>query len=87
MIGLIYCKSYHYAQPEFLLKMYKAIVRLHLEYCSIVWHPHTVCLQVCLQSVEKFALPLQSHCGINMIIFVYKVISCLLCLMMHSVLT
>ena len=36
--------------------MYKAIVMPHLEYCSIVWHPHTVCLQDCLQSLEKFAL-------------------------------
>ena len=34
--------------------MYKAIVRPNLEHCSIIQHPHTVCLHDCLQSVEKF---------------------------------
>ncbi len=41
-----------------LLRLYKAYVKLHLNYCSIVWDPPLAKDQEALESVQKFALRL-----------------------------
>ena len=56
IIGMLYRNLYFHSSPEFLLHMYKSLVRPHLEYCSIIWDPHVVFLRNRLMEVEKFAL-------------------------------
>ena len=35
-MGMIYCKFYHFCGTSTLLRLYKAIVNPHLNYCSFV---------------------------------------------------
>jgi hypothetical protein len=39
-----------------MLKLYKAIIRPHLEYCPFVWDPPTFALRKQVESVQKSAL-------------------------------
>lgn len=56
IIGMLYRNFYSHSSPEFLLHMYKSLVRPHLEYCSVIWDPHVAFLRNRLMEVEKFAL-------------------------------
>ena len=55
MIGLIYRQLYMHSS-DFLLKLYKTIIRPHLEYACVVWSPHQRYLIDQLVAVEKFTL-------------------------------
>ena len=39
MLGLVK-RTIHHRNPDLLVRMYKSLVRPHLEYCSPVWSPH-----------------------------------------------
>jgi len=51
----MYRKFYHASTPT-LLQLYKACIRLHLEYAAPVWDPHQLGLIKCLENVQKFDL-------------------------------
>ena len=58
ILGMIYRKFYRFCGTSTLLRLYKAYVKPHLEYCSFVWDPPLVKNQEALESVQKFALRL-----------------------------
>ena len=58
ILGMIYCKFYRFCGTSTLLRLYKAYVKPHLEYCSFVWDSPLVKNQEALKSVQKFALRL-----------------------------
>ena len=58
ILGTIYRKFYRFCGTSTLLRLYKAYVKPHLEYCSFVWDPPLVQHQEALESVQKFALRL-----------------------------
>jgi ribonucleases P/MRP protein subunit RPP40 len=39
MLGLVK-RTIHHRNPDLLVRMYKSLIRPHLEYCSPVWSPH-----------------------------------------------
>ena len=39
MLGLVK-RTIHHRNPDLLVRLYKSLVRPHLEYCSPVWSPH-----------------------------------------------
>jgi len=45
-LGLIH-RTISYKSPDILLKLYKTLVRPHLEYCVSAWSPHYVKDKVC----------------------------------------
>jgi len=51
----MYRKFYRASTPT-LLQLYKACIRLHLEYAALAWDPHQLGLIKCLENVQKFAL-------------------------------
>ena len=62
MIGRTFsCKS-----KGIVLKLYKALVRPHLDYCSQVWRPHLVKDKDCLEKVQRRATRMIEECrGLN----------------------
>ena len=61
---MIYCKIYHFCGTSTLLRLYKAYVKLHLNYCSFLWDLPLVKDQEALESVQKFALRLCYRTGL-----------------------
>ena len=55
---MIYRKFYHFCGTSTMLRLYKAYVKPHLNYCSSAWDPPLVKDQEALESVQKFALKL-----------------------------
>ena len=55
LIGLMYCQ-FHLCKPETSLKLYKALIRPHMEYASIMWDPHHCQDIQMLENTQKFAL-------------------------------
>ena len=58
ILGMIYRKFYRFCGTSTLLRLYKAYVKPHLDYCSFVWDLPLVKDQEVLESVQKFALRL-----------------------------
>ena len=58
ILGMIYRKFYRFCGTSTLLRLYKAYVKPHLDYCSFVWDPPLFKDQEALESVQKFALRL-----------------------------
>ena len=56
LIGMYYRKFYKYSNQVTSLKLYKSIIRPHLEYASPVWSPHLVKDIKCIEDVQKLAL-------------------------------
>ena len=54
-VGLLFRRFYRHTTPAVMLKLYKAIIRPHLEYCPFVWDPPTFALRKQVESVQKFA--------------------------------
>ena len=52
---MVYRKFYHFCGTSTLLRLYKAHVKPHLNYCSFVWDLPLVKDQQALESVQKFA--------------------------------
>ena len=50
-LGLIY-RSISFKTPSVLLRLYKSLVRPHLEYCSSAWAPHYVKDRILLERVQ-----------------------------------
>ena len=62
LIGLIYRNFYNHIPQNMLLKLYKSLVRPHLEYAAAIWCPHLQCDKKLLERVEKFALRMVTKC-------------------------
>ena len=62
MIGRTFsCKN-----KSIILKLYKSLVRPHLDYCSQVWRPHLVKDKECLEKVQRRATRMIEECkGLN----------------------
>ena len=56
LIGLMYRRFYKYTSTQTLLQLYKALIRPHLEYCSIVWDPLFIKDKEALEKVQRFGL-------------------------------
>ena len=62
LLGMLYRKFYTSLDPTALCRLYVSLVRPILEYACQVWDPYT---QKCInevESVQKFALKISSHC-------------------------
>ena len=55
-IGLLYRNFYQFSDPSTLLKLYKSLIRPHMEYASVVWDPHLAKDIKLIEDVQKFAL-------------------------------
>ena len=53
ILRMIYPKFYHFCGTSTLLRLYKAYVKPHLNYCSYMWDPPLVKDQKALESVQK----------------------------------
>lgn len=62
LIGVLYRSFQPYAQPCTMIKLYKAFIRPHLEYASVVWSPHLLGEIKHLEKVQKFALRVCFKC-------------------------
>ena len=56
LIGLFFRRFAKFLTPTVLIKLYKVLIRPHLEYCPYVWDPFTIKLKQQIESVQKFAL-------------------------------
>ena len=56
LVGMLYRNFYKYSSSPTLLKLYKALIRPHLEYAGVVWDPYLVKDIVAVENVQKFAL-------------------------------
>ena len=56
LIGLLYRRFYKNAEPKTMLQLYKAFIRPHLDYCSMVWDPYLVKDTEALEKVQRFGL-------------------------------
>ena len=54
MTGLIK-RSFEYIDKKMFLKLYKAIVRPHLEYANVVWHPIYIRQKQLIEGVQRRA--------------------------------
>ena len=62
ILGLIYRQFYNNSSCATLKRLYLSLVRPHLEYACQLWDPYTQNDINKLESVQKFALKLISHC-------------------------
>ena len=60
LIGFLFRYFYRFSPPSVLFKLYLALIRPHLEYCSSVWDPSSSSLISSLEKVQYFALKLCS---------------------------
>ena len=42
LIGMFYRNFYKYSSKDTSLKLYKSLIRPHLEYAPAIWNPHTL---------------------------------------------
>ena len=62
LLGIMYRRFYHSVDAVFLSRLYLSLVRPILEYASPVWDPYTQKNIHQLESVQKLALKICSHC-------------------------
>ena len=53
---MLYRNFYRYVDASTLLKMYKSIIRPHLEYACVIWDPHLAKDVKSIENTQKFAL-------------------------------
>ena len=58
ILGMIYRTFYRFCGTSTMLRLYKAYVKPHLNYCSSMWDPPLVKFQEALESVQKISLRL-----------------------------
>ena len=56
LVSMLYRNFYKYSSSPTLLKLYKALIRPHLEYAGVVWDPYLVKDIFAVENVQKFAL-------------------------------
>ena len=56
LVGMLYRNFYKYSSSPTLLKLYKALIRPHLEYAGVVWGPYLVKDIFAVENVQMFAL-------------------------------
>jgi len=56
LIGLLYRRFRQHTNSPCLLRLYKAFIRPHLDYASIIWNPQLKGEIESLEKVQKFAL-------------------------------
>ena len=61
MVGLIK-RTFLFLNKEIFLKLYKAMVRPHLEYGNIIWYPHFKRQSVSIERVQRRATKLLQEC-------------------------
>jgi hypothetical protein len=61
MVGIIR-RTFEYLNKEILLKLYKSLVRPHLEYANCVWYPHLKRQSVSIEKVQRRATKLIKEC-------------------------
>ena len=61
MLGLIK-RTFSYIDKDMFCKLYKALVRPHLEYANIIWHPHLKRQSVKIEKVQRRATKLVKEC-------------------------
>jgi len=61
MIGLIK-RTFTYLDRDTFLKLYKALVRPHVEYGNVIWHPHLKRQSIAVERVQRRATKLLKEC-------------------------
>ena len=61
ILGLIR-RSFDYIDKDMFLKLYTALVRPHLEYGNVIWHPHLKRQSIILEKVQQRATRLVKEC-------------------------
>ena len=62
VIGLLYRRFYPVADTHTLIRLYTSLVQPHLEHGYPVWAPYTHRDTEALESVQKFACSMATHC-------------------------
>ena len=57
MLGIIR-RSFSYVDSDMPIRLYKALVRPHLEYCNVIWSPHLKRQSVGIEKVQRRATKL-----------------------------
>ena len=61
MLGIIK-RTFTFMNKDVFLKLYKALVRSHLEYGNVIWHPHLKRQSLLIESVQRRATKLVPEC-------------------------
>ena len=61
MLGVIK-RTFDYLDKDIFLKLYKALVRSHLEYGNIIWHPYLKRQSIAIERVQRRATKLLKEC-------------------------
>ena len=61
MIGLIK-RTFSYLNKDTFFKLYKAMVRPHLEYGNVIWYPHLKRQSIAIERVQRRATSLLHEC-------------------------
>ena len=56
LLRMLYRNFYHFSSSYILVKLYKSLIRPHMEYACSVWDPHLKKDIQMLENVQKFAL-------------------------------
>ena len=62
MLGLIK-RTFSYLNKEIFIKLYKSLVRPHLEYGNIIWHPIFKKQSISIEKVQRRATKLLKECN------------------------
>ena len=61
LIGLIR-RSFDYLDKDMFIKLYKALVRPHLEYGNTIWHPRLKRQSIAIENVQRRATKILNCC-------------------------
>ena len=61
MIGIIR-RTFSYMDKHIFLKLYKALVRSHLEYGNVIWNPHLKRQSLQIESIQRRATKMVPEC-------------------------
>ena len=71
LVGMFYRNFYKYSNQDTSLKLYKSLIRPHLEYASAVWSPHLAKDIKAIEDVQKFGLRVCTKTGIPHVITIH----------------
>ena len=61
MLGIIR-RTFTFMDKDIFLKLYKALVRSHLEYGNVIWNPHLKRQSLQIESIQRRATKLVPEC-------------------------